>query len=658
MVNRKNPVRKTAGAARAKTSAKKTASKKSPARRTTPGATKKSVAHNRSSSTKKITSRRSPSKSSGGKKRNSRGGRNDHRRRDNNISMTPKKEDKIPPLRAGTIRVIPLGGVEEVGRNMTLIEYGNDIIVSDMGFEFTSDEDVPGVDYLIPNTKYLEDRLDKVKAVVITHGHLDHIGGIPFMIEKLGNPPMYTRYLTSIMIKKRQAEYPHLPDLDLRVIEPGKDEVELDSCKMRFFPVTHSIPDSMGLIIETPDGNIVVSGDLKLDHDEGTPTKEEERIWGNIGKEDNILLIADSTNAEQTGFSISERIIQENIERIIKEAPGRLIMGLFASQFERMIKIIGYCEKYGKKVVTEGRSIKNNIEIGQKAKIMKPKPGTIIPVQEIDKHPSNKIVVLATGAQGEEFAALNRIATKKHKFITMTERDTILLSSSVIPGNEISVQRLKDNLYRHTSNIIHYKTHEVHTSGHGNQEELAWFASQVKPRFHMPAYGFHSMTKSHAKVIRERGIVPRDNIIVADNGSIVEFYDKGKKMRVLQEKAPSAPRMVDGFSVGDMQEVLIRDRQLLAQDGIFVIIATVNLKTGKLRKSPDIISRGFVYLRESQELLQQTRLIIKRTIESSSKGMNPINFDYIKSGVSDDVGRFLFQKTNKRPIVIPVILGV
>jgi len=588
--------------------------------------------------------------------RNSRW-RNDHRRRDNHISV-PKKEDKIPPLAAGTIRVIPLGGVEEVGRNMTLIEYGNDIIISDVGFEFTSDEDTPGIDYLIPNTKYIEDRLDKVKAVVITHGHLDHIGGIPFIIEKIGNPPMYTRYLTSIMIKKRQAEYPHLPDLDLHVVEPLKDEIQFDSCKMRFFPVTHSIPDSMGVIIETPDGNIVISGDLKLDHDEGTPTKLEEEVWGNIGKENNILLIADSTNAEQLGFSISERVIQENIERIVKETPGRLIMGLFASQFERMVKIIGYCEKYGKKVVTEGRSIKNNIEIGIQAGIIKPKKGTIIPVQEIDNYPSNRIVVLATGAQGEEFAALNRIATKKHKFIRMNERDTILLSSSIIPGNEISVQKLKDNLYRHTSNIIHYKTHEVHTSGHGNQEELVWFASKVKPRFHMPAYGYHSMTKSHAKVIVQRNIVPRDNMIVVDNGSIVEFYDKGMKMRVLKEKAPSAPRMVDGFSVGDMQEVLIRDRQLLAQDGIFVIIATVNLKTGRLRKSPDIISRGFVYLRESQELLQQTRLIIKRTIESSSKGMNPINFDYIKAGVSDDVGRFLFQKTNKRPIVIPVILGV
>lgn len=607
--------------------------------------------------TARKTTRRGPGRKSGHSRSRRNPRRNGHRRNDFPLP-TQKKEDRIPPLRAGTIRVVPLGGVEEVGRNMTVIEYGNDIIVSDMGFEFTSDEDVPGVDYLIPNTKYLEDRLDKIKAVVITHGHLDHIGGIPFMIEKLGNPPIYTRYLTSIMIKKRQAEYPHLPDLDLHVVEPLKNEVELDSCKLRFFPVTHSIPDSMGLIIEIPDGNIVVSGDLKLDHDEGTPTKEEEKVWSTLGKENNILFISDSTNAEQTGFSITERIIQENIEKIIKEAPGRLIMGLFASQFERMIKIIGYCEKYGKKVITEGRSIKNNIEIGQKAGIVKPKKGTIIPVQEMDNYPSDKIVVLATGAQGEEFAALNRISTGKHRFITMNERDTILLSSSIIPGNGRSVQRLKDNLYRHTSNIIHYKTHDVHTSGHGNQQELVWFADKVKPRFYMPAYGFHSMTKSHAKVIIENGIVPRENVIVPDNGNIVEFYEKGKKMRVLKEKAPSAPRMVDGFSIGDMQEVLIRDRQLLAQDGIFVIIATVNLKTGKLRKSPDIISRGFVYLRESQELLQQTRLIIKRTIESSSKGMNPINFDYIKAGVSDDVGRFLFQKTNKRPIVIPVILGV
>lgn len=588
-------------------------------------------------------------------------GRFDHGKRNNNNRgsfPSPRKDDVIPALAPGNIRIIALGGVEEVGRNMLAIEYGDDIIISDMGFEFTSDEYTPGIDYLIPNTKYLEDRKKHIKAVIITHGHLDHIGGIPFMIEQLGNPPIYTRYLTSIMIKKRQIEFPHLPDLDMRIVDPDKDEIKFKDLKLRFFPVTHSIPDSMGLIVVTPHGNIVISGDLKLDHHEGKPAEHEVKMWSRIGKEKNLLFIADSTNAEQTGFSVSERVVQENIERIIKETQGRLIMGLFASQFARMINVMDYCEKYGKKVITEGRSMKNNVEIGQQAGIMKPKKGTIITAQEMGNYPSNQIVVLATGAQGEEFAALNRIATKKHKYITLTERDTILLSSSVIPGNEISVQKLKDNLYRHTSNIIHYRISEVHTSGHGNQEELAWMAGQVKPRFYMPAYGYHSMLRSHAKVIYTKNIVPRENIIVADNGTLIELRNKGTELHILKEKAPSAARMVDGFSIGDMQEVLIRDRQMLAQDGMFVIIATVNLKTGKLRKSPDIISRGFVYLRESQELLQQSRLIIKRTVEKAASGMNPINFDFIKAEVSDDVARFLLQKTNKRPIVIPVILGV
>jgi len=569
-------------------------------------------------------------------------------------SKEHRKSDRevIPEIKDG-VRIIPLGGVEEVGRNMTVVETEDDIVVIDAGFQFVSEE-APGIDYILPNTRYLEERKNKIRALLITHGHLDHIGGIPFILDRIGNPPIYTGELTSIMIKKRAEEFFGVKH-DVRVLEP-EVPITLGKLKVRTFPVTHSIPDSTGMVIETKYGNVVLSGDLKLEHEDGTPTKEELKTFSKVGNGKNLILIADSTNAERTGFSIPEQKVYDTLENIIKETKGRIIIGTFASQFERMIKIIKICELLGKKVVTEGRSIKTNIEIAEKAGRLKPKKGTLIPIQEIENYPPDRIVVLATGAQGEEFAALMRIATGKHKFIKMTKRDTIVLSSSVIPGNEISVQRLKDNLYRHAGKIIHYRTSDVHSTGHGNAGELIWINKQIGAKFFMPAYGYYSMTRSHADAVIESGF-PEKNVVLADNGTIIDII-KGEEMIIQKATAPAGPMMVDGFSIGDVQDVVIRDRKSLAQDGMFVVIATINLKTGTLRKSPDIISRGFVYLRESQELLQQTRLIIKKSVEQSTKGMHPIDFDFVKANVTDSVSAFLFQKTNKHPIVIPVLLGV
>ncbi|MBI4086713.1 ribonuclease J [Candidatus Kaiserbacteria bacterium] len=563
----------------------------------------------------------------------------------------------IPPVTdPDVVRVIPLGGVEEVGKNMLAVETADDILIFDAGFQFVSEEnDAPGINYILPNTQYLEQNRDKIRGLVITHGHLDHIGGIPFLMERLGNPPIYTRYLTSLMILKRQEEFPHLPKVNMHLVEPGQ-RIKLGTTYIKPFPVTHSIPDSMGISVETKYGNIVISGDLKLDHEDGVPSKTEQEVWGTIGKDNNILFIADSTNAEKTGFSIPEMRVHTNIEEIIRSVKGRLIIGTFASQFARMTHIIAICEKLGKKVVTEGRSIKTNIEIAQKAGILTVQKDTIIPVQEIDNYPADRIVVISTGAQGEEFAALMRIATKQHKFIALGERDTIMLSSSVIPGNELSVQKLKDNLYRRGAQIIHYRSSDVHSTGHGNSGELVWMNHQVHPRFFMPAYGYHSMIRCHAYAVEEAGF-PKENIIIADNGLVVDIKN-GTELNIHKEKAPTEIMMVDGFTVGMRQEVVIRDRQSLAQDGMFVIIATLNIKTGKLRKSPDIISRGFVYLRESQALLSEARTLIKRTVEKSTENMQPINLDFVKDQLTDTVTGFLLQRTNKTPMVIPVLIGI
>ncbi len=561
------------------------------------------------------------------------------------------EESKIPPL-GDSIRIIPLGGVEEIGRNMTAIEYGDDIIIVDCGFQFRED-DTPGIDYILPNTKYLEDRKEKIRGMFITHGHLDHIGGIPYMIELLGYPTIYSRRLTTFMIRKRQEEFPHLKPLDIKEVE--KEEiVRAGNLKVRFFEVTHTIPDSMGLIIETPYGHIVHTGDLKLDHENGIPTAEEEKEFSVFADKKVLLLLTDSTNVEKPGFSIPESTVFKNIEELIKSVKGRLIIGTFSSQLERIMKIVEFAENHGRKIVVEGRSMKVNIEIVKTLGMLKSKPGTFISTEEMGGLPDNKVLILSTGAQADEFSALMRMATKTHKQIKIGKNDTIVLSSSIIPGNERAVQKLKDNLSRQGAKIIHYQVADVHSSGHANRDETVWIHQKIKPRYFIPIHGYHYMLRVHADI----GTALGEEAIIPDNGSIIEIQEQGEKFVMLKETAPSGLRMVDGFSIGEIQEVVIRDRKMLAEEGMFVIIATVNPKNGRLRKSPDIISRGFIYLRESQDLLQQTRIIIKKTIEDTAKGMQPVNFDYVKNNVTDAVSRFLFEKTNKRPIVIPVILGV
>ncbi len=571
------------------------------------------------------------------------------------LSANGKKEDKIPPLAADSIRIVPLGGVEEVGRNMTAFEIGNDILIVDCGFQFRED-DTPGIDYILPNTKYLEDRKDKIRAILVTHGHLDHIGGIPYVIESLGNPPIYTRRLTSVMIKKRQDEFPHTEPITVHEIEKT-DSIKLGDLTVGFFAVTHTIPDSMGIIIDTPYGKIVHTGDLKLDHVDGVPSKAEEKEFAQFAKENVLLLLADSTNVERPGFSFPEWKVHENLEKIIKNVQARTIIGTFASQLERVMKMVEVAKRLKKKIVIEGRSMKTNVDIVRQLKMLDVDPSVFISPDEVDRYPDNKIVMMVTGAQGDEFAALMRMANKTHKKVRIKPTDTIILSSSVVPGNERAVQGMKDKLSRQGAHIITYQTSDVHSSGHANRDETLWIHKKIGAKFFIPLHGYHYMLTVHTDIARDAGVA-EGNCVIPDNSSIIEIRDGGKKIVKLKEKAPDSLRIVDGFSIGDVQEVLIRDRKLLAQDGMFVIIATINLKTGKLRKSPDIISRGFVYLRESQELLQQTRLIVKRTVETTAKDMNPINFDHVKANVTDDVSRFLYQKTNKRPIVIPVVLGV
>lgn len=564
-----------------------------------------------------------------------------------------EKENEIPPI-GNNIRIIPLGGVEEVGKNMTAIEIDNDIIIVDAGFQF-KDETTPGIDYILPNTKYLEERKDKIRGLFITHGHLDHIGGIPFIIERIGNPKIYSRQFGAIMIQKRQEEFPHLPKLDITILD-GDETIPIgDSMKIETFAISHTIPDAMGLIIHTHMGNIVFVEDVRVDNIAGVPTEEEIEQYKRFKDKDVLLLTMDSTSVEKPGWSLSESVVVENIDKIMKDVGGRLIIGTFASQVERILAIINSAAKYGKKVVVEGRSMKSNVEIIKYLNLVK--TDNLIGLNEIESYPPDKIVFLVTGAQGEEFAALMRMANKSHKYIQLRKTDTVLLSSSIIPTNHASVVRLKDQLYRSEAKVITYLDSDVHASGHGNREELKWIHNQIKYKYFIPLHGNHYMLRQHSELSMSIG-TPEENIIVPDNGSIIEISDNGNKIAKLDVKAPNEIVTVDGFEVSDIQDVVIRDRQLLSEAGIFVIVASINTRTGRLKKSPDIISRGFVYLRESQDLLQESRNLIKRVIERNIQGKSQVDFEYLKKKVTDELTKFLFQRTAKQPLVIPVILGV
>ncbi|OGG79991.1 hypothetical protein A3A39_01260 [Candidatus Kaiserbacteria bacterium RIFCSPLOWO2_01_FULL_54_13] len=560
----------------------------------------------------------------------------------------------IPEPAPNSIRIIPLGGVEEIGRNMTAIEFGGDIFILDCGFQFR-EEETPGIDYILPNTSYLEERRGKIRGLLVSHGHLDHIGGIPYIIDRIGNPVIYTRKLTGKMIRKRQEEFTHVPELQIREVE-SDESVRLGAATVRFFSVTHTVPDSMGIIIETPWGDVVFTGDIKLDHESGEPTEEEHQEFSIFKKRNTLLLLMDSTNVWQPGFSIPESTVYRTLDGIIKNSKGRLIVAMFASHLERLIRVMSFAEQYGKKVVIDGRSMRTNIEIARELGLIKYKDETVIAVENMAQYPPDKLIILATGAQGDEFASLARIGDKTHKFIRLTPTDTVVLSSSVIPGNERAVQKLKDNLSRQGAHIITYHASDVHASGHGNREEAAWIHRQVKPKFFVPIHGYHYMLRVHADLAVEQGVHPK-NIAIPDNGSIIEIQN-GEKIVKLPIKAPAELRVVEGNTVTELSDVLMRDRKALGQEGFCVVVATVDRRTGRLHKSPDIISRGFVYLRDNKELMDQTRLIIRKSVEQSLKNPRSADLDAAREDLADSVSRFLLQRTLKRPIVIPVIVSV
>ncbi|MDP2641605.1 MAG: ribonuclease J [Candidatus Yanofskybacteria bacterium] len=554
---------------------------------------------------------------------------------------------------ADSMRIIPLGGLGEVGRNMMVLDYNGKIIIIDMGFRMP-EEDMPGIDYIIPNISSLRQRAADVLGVVFTHGHYDHMGAVPYLVKELGNPPLFAGPLARAIILKRQVEFPNQPKLKFTTVQAGK-RFRLGPFELEPFPQNHNIPDNFGYVIRTKLGAIIHTSDFKFDEDPVNEPPTDFEQFKRFGKERVLLLMSDSTNAEQPNHSMSERIIMNNLEEIFKNCKGRIISATFASLLNRVQQMITLSEKYGRRVVVEGHSMKMNVEISRKLGYMRIKPGTLIKSQDISKYPDEKITVLGTGAQGEERAVLMRIVTGEHRNIRIQRGDTVIFSSSVIPGNERTVQFVKDQLYRLGAHVFHYKMMDIHASGHANQDELKELIHLVKPKFFVPIHGQFSMLVNHALLAREAGI-PDKNVVVAENGNIINLTQTS--IALDKKRVPSNYIMVDGLGVGDVGEVVLRDRQNLASDGMFVIVAVVDRQTGAVRGSPDIISRGFIYLRESKDLLRETRKRVVGVVNKSAGSGGAVNWVYVRDNVRNTVSDFLFEKTQRRPMVLPVIIEV
>jgi ribonuclease J len=565
----------------------------------------------------------------------------------------PKKT--LPQANRDVLRITPLGGNEEVGRNMTLFEYDGDIVILDMGMQFP-EEDMPGIDYIIPNISYLKGKEKNVRGVILSHGHLDHIGAAPLLLKELGYPPIIGRDMTIAMVKKKLEDFEKGSAENLKTIRINKvsDKISLGKFKISFFDIEHSIMDAVGVVIGTPHGTVIHPGDWMMEKDSSGKSLVTYTELSKLPSPRILMLEslgAINTNPNRT----TEETMYRNLDRLVSEAAGKIIIGTFSSQIKRIGHILEYAEKIGKKVALDGYSMKMNVEIAKELGYIKMHKETLIPVSDIHKYPSNKIVIICTGAQGEGNAVLSRIVNDEHRHVQIQKNDTIIFSSSAIPGNERTVQRLKDNLYRKCDNVIHSDILDVHISGHCSAQDIQDILRQIRPDFFLPVYGNHYMLKEAEKLAQRIGF-KKDNIFVLDNGSQIEF--KNNEAKLLSKKVDTSYVMVDGLGVGDIGQVVLRDRQLLSQDGMFVITVIIDSKTKKIVGKPQVTSRGFIFVKENFDLVNATKkkvedIVIKKTSPDTS-----VNWEYVKNNIRETVGSFLYSKTQRRPMVLPVVIEV
>lgn len=595
------------------------------------------------------------------KRRPRQGSNGFHRNNQNNSKMGQKfasegraATEQVDFKASKTLKLCHLAGLQEVGRNMSFLEYGDDIIIIDAGFGFPT-EDMPGVDYVIPDTTYLTENRSRIKGLVLTHGHMDHIGAIPYIIEKIGSPTIYGSNLSIGMLKEKLEEFGLSNKVKTVVIDPDKDELRLGIFKVGFFRVNHNIPDSCGLVVDSPAGKIVHTGDFKFDL---TPINEpviDLKKVARIGKEGVLALIIDGTSARKPGYAISETEIKKNLLETFGKIKGRVFIASFSSLVSRIQQVIDVSVGTNRKLTVVGRSMLNTIELTSRLGYLKIPEGLIITPQQAAKLPDDKQVILSTGTQGEDAAALTRMSRGDHKFFKIKKGDTVILSSSIIPGNERGVIEVYDNLLHAGAKVLDYKQLDIHTSGHGHAEEVKTMIRLVNPKYVYPFHGSRYFRNAVGDLAKDLGY-EEDKILLPDDGEVYEFTESGncEKMKV---KVPTSYVLVDGLGVGDVGNIVLRDRQAMAEGGIFVVILTVDHQTSQIVTSPDIISRGFVYMRAAEDLIHRARNEVKNIFHRHIS-RRPADWQFIKSVIREEVGEFLFNETKRRPMVIPVIIEV
>ncbi len=587
-------------------------------------------------------------------------GRGSRREQSSGLHFGPPRSTDIPlkqpPRNPDGMYVIPLGGLEEIGRNSAAVEYKGDIIIIDLGLMFPS-ENMYGIDYIIPDISPLAGKEKNIKGVIITHAHYDHFGGVPHLLPKLGNPPIYGSEFTMRLVQKRQTDFPMYAKPIVHIVKP-KEIFRLGKFEIETFHVNHSVPNAFGVVVRTPAGSIAFTGDFKFDTNPVNDMPADEEHLKQLGEKGISVLYTDSTGAEREGHSTSESVVEHNLDKLFDAHPNqRIIAATFSSMIDRLQQLVSVAEKHGRKVAVDGYSMKTNVEIAKEIGFMDFKKETIITTEQSNKYPPGKVLILCTGAQGEDNAVLMRIVNKEHRNLELQAGDVVIFSSSVIPGNEASVQMVKDAIYKQGAEVYHYKMMDIHSGGHGHRDDLMHMINLTKPKYLIPAHGYFSFRAEHAKLAVSNGF-PRGNILLPANGEVVEITPD--KVKLSGEKYDIKHIMVDGLGVGDIGNVVLRDRQALASDGMVVVIATIDGRTGEVVGEPDFISRGFIYMKEQQALVRDTRLYIRKIIEQQSgrnHGGEP-NWAHLKSTLRDSLGQFLFQHTERRPMVLPVIVEV